>query len=51
MENWVERVISDRIRLRKLRWNTSIPAWQVEGIVSHVERRAVGRAGAQGRGV
>ena len=35
MENWVERVIGDRIRLRKMRWNTSIPAWQVEGIVSH----------------
>ncbi len=34
MENWVERVIGDRIRLRKLRWNTSVPAWQVEGIVS-----------------
>ena len=34
MENWVERVIGDRIRLRKMRWNTSIPAWQVEGIVS-----------------
>ena len=35
MENWVERVIGDRIRLRKMRWHTSIPAWQVEGIVSH----------------
>ena len=34
MENWVERVIGDRIRLRKMRWNTSVPAWQVEGIVS-----------------
>ncbi len=34
MENWVERVIGDRIRLRKMRWNTSIPAWQVDGTVS-----------------
>ena len=34
MENWVERVIGDRIRLRKLRWNTSVPAWQVDGVVA-----------------
>ena len=34
MANWVERVIGDRIRLRKLRWNTDVPGWQVEGIVS-----------------
>ena len=34
MAPWVARVIGDRIRLRKLRWNTTVPAWQVEGIVS-----------------
>ena len=28
------RVVGDRIRLRKLRWNTDVPAWQVDGVVS-----------------
>ena len=35
MLHWVERVTGDAIRLRKRRWNTQAPAWQVEGIVSH----------------
>ncbi len=34
MANWVARVVGDRIRLRKLRWNTEVPAWQVNGVVS-----------------
>ncbi len=34
MANWVARVVGDRIRLRKLRWNTDVPAWQVDGYVS-----------------
>ena len=34
MANWVARVVGDRIRLRKLRWNTDVPAWQVNGYVS-----------------
>ena len=34
MTNWVERVIGDRIRLRKMRWNTAVPAWEVEGAVT-----------------
>ena len=35
MLHWVERVTGAAIRLRKRRWNTDVPAWQVEGIVSH----------------
>ncbi len=40
MANWVARVVGDPIRLRKLRWNTDVPAWQVDGVVaqSGVER-------------
>ena len=34
MTNWVARVVGDRIRLRKLRWHTDVPAWQVYGVVS-----------------
>ena len=34
MENWVERMIGAPIRLRKLRWNTRVPAWQVDGVVA-----------------
>ena len=34
MANWVERMVGDRIRLRKLRWNSDVPAWQVDGVVS-----------------
>ncbi len=34
MANWVARVIGDPIRLRKLRWNTDVPAWQVDGVVA-----------------
>lgn len=34
MANWVARVIGDRIRLRKLRWHSDVPAWQVDGYVS-----------------
>ena len=34
MRNWVARVVGDRIRLRKLRWHTDVPAWQVDGVVS-----------------
>ena len=34
MTNWVARVVGDRIRLRKLRWQTDVPAWQVDGVVS-----------------
>ena len=34
MTNWVSRVVGDRIRLRKMRWHTEVPAWQVEGVVS-----------------
>ncbi len=32
--NWVARVVGDRIRLRKMRWNSDVPAWQVDGVVS-----------------
>lgn len=34
MTNWVERVVGDRIRLRKLRWNRRVAAWEVDGVVS-----------------
>ncbi len=34
MANWVARVVGDRVRLRKLRWNSDVPAWQVDGVVS-----------------
>ncbi len=34
MANWVQRVNGDRIRLRKLRWHTDVPAWQVDGFVA-----------------
>ena len=34
MANWVARVIGDPIRLRKLRWNSDVPAWQVDGVVA-----------------
>ena len=34
MANWVARVIGDPIRLRKLRWHTDVPAWQVDGVVA-----------------
>ncbi len=34
MATWVERMTGDAIRLRKLRWNTDVPAWEVEGTVS-----------------
>ena len=34
MATWVDRLTGTPIRLRKLRWNTSAPAWEVEGAVS-----------------
>ena len=34
MTNWVERVVGAPIRLRKLRWHTDVPAWQVDGVVA-----------------
>lgn len=34
MANWVARVVGDRIRLRKMRWSSDVPAWQVDGYVS-----------------
>ena len=34
MTNWVGRVIGDPIRLRKMRWHTDVPAWQVDGFVA-----------------
>ena len=34
MTNWVARVIGDPIRLRKLRWHSDVPAWQVDGVVA-----------------
>ena len=34
MTNWVARVVGAPIRLRKLRWNSDVPAWQVDGVVA-----------------
>ena len=40
MANWVARVVGDRIRLRKLRWNTRrAGSWRVDGVRFAVLKR------------